>query len=107
MPHLDASQPRLTHNRGPTFSTLVVERDRLVRELISIQLHLQGHVVLEANTGEQALALLRGGQAVNVLLTEIETSAGPDGWGAGAVRSGEREQSRVLLTAFEKPLTAR
>jgi len=64
----------------PGLQVLVVESDRFLRESISIQLHLRGYVVLEANTGERALATIRGGREIDVLLTEIDTAAGPDGW---------------------------
>jgi CheY-like chemotaxis protein len=67
-----------TPRRG--LQVLVVERDPLVRESISVALHARGHVVLEADTGERALATIRGGQAVDLLLAETETAAGPGGW---------------------------
>jgi CheY-like chemotaxis protein len=63
----------------PGLQILIVEGDRLVRESMAIQLHLRGYVVLEANTGKRALATLRG-QQIDVLLTEIEIPARPDGW---------------------------
>ena len=59
---------------------LVVETDRLLRESISTQLHARGCMVFEAETGEQALAAIRDGQALDVLLTETTMPAGPDGW---------------------------
>jgi len=81
---------------------LVVESDRLLRESISIQLHLRGHVVLEADTSERALATIRGGQTVDVLLTEIETSAGPDGW-ALAEEARRRHPSVVVIDTSAQP----
>ena len=59
---------------------LVVETDRLLRESISTQLHARGCMVFEAETGEQALAAIRDGKALDVLLTETTMPAGPDGW---------------------------
>ncbi len=59
---------------------LVVEHDRLLRESISEQLHARGYVVCEAETGEQALAAIRDGKELDVLLTETSMPAGPDGW---------------------------
>jgi CheY-like chemotaxis protein len=81
---------------------LVVESDRLLRESISIQLHLRGHVVLEADTSERAVATIRGGQTVDVLLTEIETSAGPDGW-ALAEEARRRHPSVVVIYTSAQP----
>src|SRR3954467_8549879 len=59
---------------------LVVETDRLLRESISTQLHARGCMVFEAETGEQALAAIRDGQALDVLLTETTMPRCPDGW---------------------------
>ena len=59
---------------------LVVETDRLLRESISTQLHARGCMVFEAETGEQALAAIREGKVLDVLLTETTMPAGPDGW---------------------------
>jgi CheY-like chemotaxis protein len=81
---------------------LVVESDRLVRESISIQLHAKGAVVLEADTGERALAILQGGQAVDVLLTEVETSAGPEGW-ALAEEARRRHPSVAVIYTSAQP----
>jgi len=73
-----ADVPSLTPRCG--LQVLVVERDPLMRESISVALHARGHVVLEADTGERALATIRSGQAVDVLLGETETTAGPGAW---------------------------
>src|SRR4051812_48939546 len=84
---------------------LVVESDPLLRESISIQLHLRGHVVLEADTSERALATIRGGQTVDVLLTEIELPAGPDGW-ALAEEARLRHPSVSVICTSAQPLGA-
>jgi CheY-like chemotaxis protein len=68
----------VTPRRGA--HVLVVESDRLLRESIATQLHVQGHTVLEADTGEQALAAILGGKDLDVLLTETAMTSGPDGW---------------------------
>ena len=84
---------------------LVVESDRLLRESISIQLHLRGHVVLEADRGEQALATIRGGHAVDVLLIEIDTAAGPDGWVLAEEARLQHPSVAVIYTSIQ-PLGA-
>jgi len=89
----------------PGLQVLVVESDRLLRESIAIQLHLRGHVVLEADTGERALATIRGGQTVDVLLTEIELPAGPDGW-ALAEEARLRHPSVSVICTSAQPLGA-
>ena len=70
---------------GPTI--LVVEDDPLVRNMIVWELQDAGYVVIEATTGEAALALLREGR-VDLLFTDIRLSEGLDGWSvAEAARS--------------------
>jgi len=89
----------------PGLQVLVVESDRFLRESISIQLHLRGYVVLEANTGERALATIRGGREIDVLLTEIDTAAGPDGW-ALAEEARLRHPSVSVIYTSTKPVEA-
>src|SRR5215203_857746 len=89
----------------PGLQILIVESDRLLRESISIQLHLRGYVVLEANTGERALATIRGGREIDVLLTEIDTAAGPDGW-ALAEEARLRHPSVSVIYTSTKPVEA-
>src|ERR687885_2389154 len=62
---------------GPTI--LVVEDDPLVRDTIVWELQDAGYVVIEATTGEAALARLREGR-VDLLFTDIRLSTGLDGW---------------------------
>jgi CheY-like chemotaxis protein len=87
----------------PGLQVLVVESDRLLRESISIQLHLHGHVVLEVDTGEQALATIQGQQAVDMLLTEIDMAAGPDGW-ALAREARLRHPSVAVIYTSAQPV---
>ena len=62
---------------GPTI--LVVEDDPLVRNMIVWELQDAGYVVIEATTGETALARLREG-CIDLLFTDIRLSEGLDGW---------------------------
>ena len=53
---------------------LVVEDDSMVRLFIADHLRDQGYVVIEAETGEEALSLLRVEQQppINIVFTDIQ-----------------------------------
>jgi CheY-like chemotaxis protein len=100
---------------------LVVEDDWFVREDIANQFRQEGWMVLEAATGAKALELLRQGQSIDILVTDIRLADSMTGWDvAKAVRimypdvpviyaSGclDIDDSRVLdSVALSKPLTA-
>jgi CheY-like chemotaxis protein len=58
---------------------LVVEDEDLVRDMIVVALLDADYAVLEATTGEQALALLEE-RPVSLLFTDIRLPGGMDGW---------------------------
>jgi CheY-like chemotaxis protein len=100
----EAARLRCVAPSRRSLQALVVESDRLLRESIAIQLHLRGHAVLEAETGEEALAMVRSGQALDVLLTEVETTIGPDGW-ALADEARLRHPSVAVLYTSAQPVS--
>jgi CheY-like chemotaxis protein len=66
---------------------LVVEDDWFVREDIANQFRQEGWTVLEAATGAKALELLRHGQSIDILVTDIRLADAMTGWDvAEAVR---------------------
>jgi CheY-like chemotaxis protein len=66
---------------------LVVEDDWFVREDIANQFRQEGWRVLEAATGAEALELLRHGQSIDILVTDIRLADAMTGWDvAEAVR---------------------
>ncbi len=66
---------------------LVVEDEWLLREAIVATLQEAGWEVLEASSGEGALALLAAGRSINVLFTDIQLGGYLSGWDvAEAVR---------------------
>ena len=100
---------------------LVVEDDWFVREDVASQFRQEGWVVLEASSGAKALELLREGQSIDVLVTDIRLADTITGWDvAEAVRiiqpevpviyaSGgpDNEDRRVLdSVSLSKPMTA-
>ncbi len=67
---------------------LVVEDDWFVREDIATQFRQEGWQVLEAATGAEALELLREGQSIDLLVTDIKLADSISGWEvADAVRT--------------------
>ena len=100
---------------------LVVEDDWFVREDIANQFRQEGWMVLEAATGAKALELLRHGQSIDILVTDIKLADAMTGWDvAEAVRmmypevpviyaSGgpDNDGRRVLdSVSLSKPMTA-
>lgn len=70
---------------------LVVEDEWIVRDHIVSELTAHGWTVIEATTGEDALALLDGCE-VDVLLTDIQLAGAMNGWEvAHAVRAAKPE----------------
>jgi len=65
-----APQPAEVAQRGREAVVLLVDDDDLVRTGASAVLEALGHRVLDAESGAKALAILRGGATVDVLVTD-------------------------------------
>jgi CheY-like chemotaxis protein len=61
-------------------TVLVVEDESLLRELIVQELADAGFEVIEADTGERAIAILNAGRSIDVLFTDIRLPGHVDGW---------------------------
>lgn len=61
-------------------SVLVVEDEPLILDIVADELSDAGFHVLQATTGEEAVAILEGDQAVDLLLTDIRLPGLLDGW---------------------------
>lgn len=61
-------------------TVLVVEDESLLRELIVQELADAGFEVIEADTGERAIAILNAGRPIDVLFTDIRLPGQVDGW---------------------------
>jgi CheY-like chemotaxis protein len=59
---------------------LVVEDEFLVRHNIASYLREAGHVVVEAKSGEDAIALCNSGQQVDMAFTDINLGGAASGW---------------------------
>jgi len=85
--------------RGNQESILLVEDDPAVRAIARAFLGDLGYRVLEAENGEKALELLRSGEPIDLLFTDIALPDGPSG--AEVARAAEtlRPGLKVLLTS--------
>jgi CheY-like chemotaxis protein len=62
-----------THTSPPLpMRVLVIDDDAVLRELLSALLDVEGHTVITAESGEDALGQLRGGLAADILLTDVQ-----------------------------------
>ena len=75
---------------------LLVEDEFLIRLTLSEALQDAGFVVSEAETGEQALALLRDGADVGVLLTDIQLPGKMSGLELAQAARHSRPSLRVI-----------
>lgn len=86
------------------FKILVVDDDDEVREVVSIIFTKQGQTVFKASGGAEALAILDGGQSVDLVLTDLGM---PDmtGWElARAVKQRRPAVPVVLMTGWGEQL---
>ena len=68
---------------GDTPVVLVVEDEWLLRDCIAAHLRAARWQVLEARSGEAAIALLNAGKHVDVVVTDIELGGSINGWRVG------------------------
>ena len=85
-------------------TVLVVEDEVLIREILVKELEDAGYGVLEAETGDQALSLLRVWQhKINWLFTDIRLPGRIDGWRlAEEFRLSHPLRPVVYATAFSE-----
>jgi CheY-like chemotaxis protein len=85
---------------------LVVEDEVLIRLDVVQALHEAGFPVLEAADAEEAAALVEGGHPVDVLFSDVQLGAGPDGV-ALARRLHRRLPALSIVLTSAAPETAR
>jgi CheY-like chemotaxis protein len=78
---------------------LVVEDDAIVRGWISGYLEAEGYSVLQASSGDQAVACLQNGNVIDILFTDIRLGPGLNGWDVAEVARQERPDIRVVYTS--------
>ena len=78
---------------------LVVEDEFLIRDSIVDYLRHAGCLVLEAQSGEQALAMLRADRPIDVVFTDIRLSGPLSGWDIGEACRAKWPDVAVIYTS--------
>jgi CheY-like chemotaxis protein len=87
------------HRSGARWVILVVEDEWIVRSAIAQELRRAGWDVLEAGSGEAALACLQGSQRVDVIFTDIQLGGQVSGWDvAEHCRSAGRDMRIIYMS---------
>jgi DNA-binding NtrC family response regulator len=94
-----AAQAEPRHDAGRE-RVLVVEDDRVARQLAVEVLKLAGYATMEAASGEEALALVEGGEPVDLVMTDVRMGE-MDGMSLlSELHSRYPDLPVVLVTAF-------
>jgi CheY-like chemotaxis protein len=89
----------MSDSSGPTLAVLVVEDESLLRDVIAMYLRDEGCRVIEANSGETAVDLLRCGEAIDVVFTDIRLQGDLNGWDVGEAARAARHGIPVIYTS--------
>jgi CheY-like chemotaxis protein len=92
-------------HRQSTFTVLVVEDEWLLRADIVAYLRAAGWRVIEASSGETAMALVEDGAPIDVLFTDIALGGHIDGWDLGEKMRALRPGSGVIYASgrYDEP----
>jgi CheY-like chemotaxis protein len=82
---------------------LVVEDDPILRFLVGDSLDFDGFEVRTAGSGDEALALLEGGQAFDAVVSDIDMPGSTNGVALARWILRERPHSPVILTSGHRP----
>ena len=106
-PGAGAAAPRATEAPLPRGSevVLVVEDDALVRANVVKRLELLGYRTIAAATGAEALAIVRKGDAFDLLFTDIVMPGGMSGRQLAEAVAALRPDVKVLYTSRATPTT--
>jgi two-component system, response regulator PdtaR len=84
-------------------SILVIEDDVLARIVLSDDLRAEGYQVVEAANADDALAVLRSGTAVDLILSDIHMPGSMDGIEFARLAGAEYPAMKILLASSEPP----
>ena len=88
-------------------TALVVEDDWFVRGDIAAQFRQEGWQVLEAETGAEALELLRTGQSIDILVTDITLADSITGWDVAEALRTLHPQVPVIYASGGRDIDSR
>lgn len=96
----EAPAPEIhTGEEGGSETILVVEDDDAVRKLVVSNLESLGYRILEAENGEQAFAMLRGSEPIDLLFTDVVLPGEVTGRQLAEDARGLRPEMAVLFTS--------
>jgi CheY-like chemotaxis protein len=87
----------------PPLCILVVEDEWIVRVVIANFLRDQGYIVVEAATGEEALAFLTAHEPIDVLFTDIQLGGQVSGWEVAEAFRTAKPHSPVVYASGHPP----
>jgi len=84
----------------PPATVLVVDDDELVREMAATFLSMRGYRVIEAGSGDEAMAMLDDGAShIDVVFTDLRMPGRLDGVGLARWVRAHCPETRVLITS--------
>jgi len=83
----------------PAFVVLVVEDDFFVRSDTADVLREAGYVVIEAASGEEAIALCESGMSIDIVFTDINLARRVSGWDVAERCRAEQPNIPILYTS--------
>jgi len=86
---------------------LVVEDEWLVRMEIADAFERAGWLVVEAASGEEAVAILPDAETFDVLVTDIRLTGPMTGWDVAEIYRAELPELPVIYASANPPITAR
>jgi CheY-like chemotaxis protein len=89
----------LAANHADVVVVLVVEDEIWVRLDVASCLEDAGYVVVEASTGEAAIALCNSGTSIDMLITDINLGGCASGWDVAEYFRSSRPYVRVVYTS--------
>ena len=89
-------------NGARTLAVLVVEDDFFVRCDIALSLREAGYEVLEAESGEEAIALYQSGMTIDMVLTDISLGGTATGWDVAQRFRSKQSDMPVIYTSGQE-----
>ena len=86
---------------------LVVEDDWLVRDFLVSHLQDAGWRVLEADSAEQAIAMLKAGQHIDIVITDIQLKGALTGWDVADAFRAAQPTMPVIYASGNAPEPSR
>ncbi len=82
---------------------LVVEDEWLVRDFLVSHLQDAGWRVLEADSAEQAIAMLKAGQHIDIVITDIQLKGALTGWDVAEAFRAAQPTMPVIYASGNAP----